>query len=161
MDSLWEPLRLPNVLTSRCNIQLVSPGENVIWVKMVDFSTILFLFLPPIPSSLYHCEVRCWSRNGRRNCNKPDYVLGAAIPFCLVFKLLDHWYITGELKGYQKREICFLIQSAPRNYTILSDNLYYNYCLIVSTIILHERILEYISLYNDLNASLPWNTFRE
>lgn len=56
----------------------------------------------------------------------------------------------------------FLIQSAPRNYTILPDNLYYNYCLIISSIILHERILEYVSLYNDdLNTNLPWNPFQE
>lgn len=156
MDSLWEPLRFPNVLTSRCNIQLVSPGENVIWVKTVNFSTTLFIFTI---WSLYHSEVRYSSRNGRRNCNKPDYFLEAAILFCLVFQALR------PLINYRRTErgrYVFLIQSAPRNYTILPDNLYYNYCLIISSIILHERILEYVSLYNDdLNANLPWNPFQE
>lgn len=54
------------------------------------------------------------------------------------------------------------MQSAPRNYMILPDNLDPNYSLILSISILHETIPEYISLYNNnLNSNLPGNIFQE
>lgn len=71
-------------------------------------------------------------------------------------------YYRRELEGYQNRKICLLMQSAPRNYMILPDNLDPNYSLILSISILHETIPEYISLYNNnLNSNLPGNIFQE